>query len=208
MVRVGIRAAPPTDHQAVARRIRRVSWSSLVWLGIEGVVATAVGIATGSVALLGYGLDSAIQSLGSGVIIWRFTGRRITSVDAERRAQRVVAASFFLLAPYIAGAALAQLVSATPPRASWAGVALAAIGMILMPVFGRAKRRLGAEAGSAATSGEGSQHLICAALSATILTGLVLNATLGWWWADPVAALVLAVASLGAGVRTWRGRGC
>lgn len=95
--------------------------------------------------MLGYGLDSAIQSLGSGVIIWRFTGRRITSLDAERRAQRVVAVSFFLLAPYIAGAALAQLLSGTPPQASWAGVALAAIGMILMPVFGRAKRRLGAE---------------------------------------------------------------
>jgi divalent metal cation (Fe/Co/Zn/Cd) transporter len=205
---VANRAAAPTDRQVVACRIRRVSWSSLVWLGIEGVVATAAGIATGSVALLGYGLDSAIQSLGSGVIIWRFTGRRITSADAERRAQRVVAASFFLLAPYIAVAALAQLLTATPPRASWVGVALAAIGMILMPVFGRAKRRLGVEAGSAATSGEGSQHLICAALSATILTGLVLNATLGWWWADPVAALILAVASLGAGVRTWRGRGC
>jgi divalent metal cation (Fe/Co/Zn/Cd) transporter len=205
---VANRAAAPTDHQAVACRIRRVSWSSLAWLGIEGVVATAAGIATGSVALLAYGLDSAIQSLGSGVIIWRFTGWRITSADAERRAQRVVAASFFLLAPYIAVAALAQLLTATPPRASWVGVALAAIGMILTPVFGRAKRRLGVEAGSAATRGEGSQHLICAALSATILTGLVLNATLGWWWADPVAALILAVASLGAGVRTWRGRGC
>jgi divalent metal cation (Fe/Co/Zn/Cd) transporter len=196
------------DIEGVARHVRRVSWSSLVWLGIEGVVATAAGIVTGSVALLGYGLDSAIQSLGSGVIIWRFTGRRATSADAERRAQRVVAASFFLLTPYIAGAALAQLLSTVPPDASWAGVVLAATGMVLMPVFGRAKRRLGRRAGSAATSGEGSQHLICAALSGTILIGLALNAALGWWWADPVAALVLAVASLVTGVRTWRGRGC
>jgi divalent metal cation (Fe/Co/Zn/Cd) transporter len=160
------------------------------------------------VALLRYGLDSAIQSLDSAVIVWRFTGQRITSEAAEARAQKIVAASFFLLAPYIAGAALHQLVVAERPEGSWVGLALASVGIVLMPIFGRAKRRLGAQARSAATSGEGSQHLICAALSGTILIGLLLNAVFGLWWADPLAALILAAASIRAGTRTWRGRGC
>ncbi len=142
------------------------------------------------------------------MIIWRFTGVRIGSPVAEARAQKVVAASFFLLAPYIAVAAGSQLVAGVPPEGSWVGVGLAAVGIVLMPVFGRAKRRLGNAAGSAATAGEGRQHLLCAGLSATILAGLVLNAAFGLWWADPLAALLIAAASAHAGARTWRGRGC
>lgn len=192
----------------LAGRIRRVSWWSLSWLAVEGVVAAVAGLATGSVALLGYGLDSSVQSLGSGVIIWRFTGARIGSQPAETRAQKIVATSFFLLSPYIAVAATSQLIAGDPPEGSWVGVGLAVVGIVLMPVLGRAKRRLGTTAGSAATAGEGSQHLLCAALSATILVGLVLNAGFGLWWADPLAALLIAAASLLTGGRTWRGRGC
>lgn len=200
--------AVPADARHLAHQIRRVSWASLFWLGVEGVIAVTAGVATGSVALLGYGLDSAIRAAGSGVIIWRFTGARIDSATAEARAQKIVATSFFLLAPYIALAALTQLVSGQGPDGSWVGVGLAAVGMVLMPIFGRAKRRLGTGARSAATTGEGTQHLICAALSATILIGLLLNAGFGLWWADPLAALLLAAASLHAGTRTWRGLGC
>ena len=192
----------------LAPRIRRVSWASLVWLAVEGVVAIIAGLSTGSVALLGYGLDSAVQSLGSGVIVWRFSGRRIGSTVAEQRAQKIVAMSFFLLAPYLIVAALSQLLTATPPQGSWVGVGLAAVGIVLMPLFGRAKRRLGALGGSAATVGEGAQHLICAALSATILVGLFLNVAFGIWWADPIAALILAAVAVHTGTRTWRGRGC
>lgn len=201
-------AAPDPPLTALAPRIRRVSWASLVWLAVEGVVAIVAGLSTGSVALLGYGLDSAVQSLGSGVIVWRFTGRRIGSIAAEERAQKIVAASFFLLAPYLVVAATAQLSTATAPAGSWVGVALAAVGIVLMPLFGRAKRRLGVLAGSAATAEEGAQHLICAALSATILVGLFLNVAFGIWWADPIAALILAAVAVHTGVRTWRGRGC
>ena len=198
--------APIDDVLAV--RIRRVSWWSLIWLGFEGVIGVVAGMASGSVALLGYGLDSSIQSLGSGAIIWRFSGTRINSTAAEVRAQRVVAAGFLLLAPYIAAESLRRLFTAQQAEGSWVGVGLAAVGLILMTIFGRAKRRLGAAAGSAATAGEGRQHLICAGLSATILLGLLLNAAFGMWWADPLAALVLAAASMHAGARTWQGRGC
>ncbi|MFC5136801.1 cation transporter [Actinomycetospora rhizophila] len=201
-------AAPDPPLAALAPRIRRASWASLVWLAVEGVVAILAGLSTGSVALLGYGLDSAVQSLGSGVIVWRFTGRRIGSTAAEERAQTIVATSFFLLAPYLVVAALAQLISGTPPDGSWVGVGLAVVGIVLMPLFGRAKRRLGILAGSAATAGEGAQHLICAALSATILIGLFLNVAFGIWWADPLAALILAAVAVHTGTRTWRGRGC
>lgn len=199
---------PDARLSTLARRIRRVSWASLMWLVVEGVVAIIAGLSTGSVALLGYGLDSAVQSVGSGVIVWRFTGRRIGSAGAEQRAQKIVATSFFLLAPYLIVAALAQLLTATAPEGSWVGVGLAAVGMVLMPLFGRAKRRLGVLAGSAATAGEGAQHLICAALSATILVGLFLNVAFGIWWADPLAALVLAAVAVHTGTRTWRGQGC
>ena len=208
VVGVAVPAVSDARQSTLARRIRRVSWASLVWLVVEGVVAIIAGLSTGSVALLGYGLDSAVQSFGSGVIVWRFTGRRIGSAGAEQRAQKIVATSFFLLAPYLIVAALAQLLTATAPEGSWIGVGLAAVGMVLMPLFGRAKRRLGVLAGSAATAGEGAQHLICAALSATILVGLFLNVAFGIWWADPLVALTLAAVAVHTGTRTWRGQGC
>lgn len=192
---------------ALARRIRVVSWMSLAWMGVEGVVGVVAGLATGSIALLGYGLDSAVQALGSGVIVWRFTGARVDSPRAEARAQKLVATSFFLLAPYIAVEASRRLLAGEQAEGSWVGVALAVVGLVLMPIFGRIKRRLGAAALSAATTGEGAQHLICAALSAAILLGLLANVALGWWWADPLAALLLAAAAAYAGARTWRGRG-
>lgn len=205
---VVVPAASEERLTALAPRIRRVSWTSLVWLVVEGIVAIIAGISTGSVAMLSYGLDSAVQSLGSGVIVWRFTAGRIGSIAAEQRAQKIVATSFFLLAPYLSVAALGQLLTGTPPEGSWVGVGLAAVGIALMPLFGRAKRRLGVLAGSAATAGEGAQHLICAALCATILLGLFLNAAFGIWWADPTAALVLAAIAIYTGARTWGGRGC
>lgn len=205
---VVVPAASEERLTALAPRIRRVSWTSLVWLAVEGIVAIIAGTSTGSIAMLGYGLDSAVQSLGSGVIVWRFTAGRIGSIAAEQRAQKVVATSFFLLAPHLSVAALGQLLTGTPPEGSWVGVGLAAVGIALMPLFGRAKRRLGVLAGSAATAGEGAQHLICAALCATILLGLFLNAAFGIWWADPTAALVLAAIAIYTGARTWGGRGC
>ena len=142
------------------------------------------------------------------MIIWRFTGVRIHSDDAERTAQKVVAVSFFLLAPYVAVEATRQLVTRTEPEASWIGVALALSSIVCMPLFGYAKKRIGNKLSSAATAGEGTQNILCAYLSVAILVGLGANALFGWWWADPVVALLVAVVAVQAGARTWRGEAC
>ena len=177
-------------------------------MSIEGIVGVTAGIATNSIALLGYGLDSTIQGLGSLVIIWRFTGTRTNSPHAERRAQKIVAVTFFLLAPYIGAEAIRRLITDEQAEGSWTGVVLALIGITLMPLFGRAKRRLGNQLGSAATTGEGTQNLLCAGLSLAILLGLAANLLLGLTWADPLVALILSVTAIHAGLNTWKGRGC
>jgi divalent metal cation (Fe/Co/Zn/Cd) transporter len=196
------------DTTQLARKVRLVSWLSLAWMSIEGAVGVIAGIATNSIALLGYGLDSTIQGIGSLVIIWRFTGSRIDSARAERLAQKIVAITFFLLAPYIGAEALRRLITGEQAEGSWVGIVLALIGITLMPIFGRAKRRLGNELGSAATTGEGTQNLLCAALSLAILFGLAANLFLGLTWADPLVALILALAAARTGRNTWKGRGC
>ena len=192
----------------LARRVRLISWLSLAWMSIEGIVGVAAGIATNSIALLGYGLDSTIQGIGSLVIIWRFTGARIDSPHAEQRAQKIVAVTFFLLAPYIGIEAARRLLTGEQAEGSWIGIVLALIGIVLMPVFGHAKRRLGNQLGSAATTGEGTQNLLCAGLSLAILVGLAANLFFGLTWADPLVALILAAVAVHTGINTWRGRGC
>jgi divalent metal cation (Fe/Co/Zn/Cd) transporter len=177
-------------------------------MSIEGVIGVTAGIATHSIALLGYGLDSTIQGIGSLVIIWRFTGTRINSAQAERRAQKIVAVTFFLLAPYVGAEATRRLSTGDQAEGSWIGIVLALIGITLMPIFGHAKRRLGTQLGSAATAGEGTQNVLCAGLSLAILLGLGANLLLGLTWADPLVALVLAVAAVHSGLNTWNGRGC
>ena len=197
-----------TDTVQLAKKVRLVSWLSLAWMTTEGVVGVIAGIATNSIALLGYGLDAAIQGVGSLIIIWRFTGNRIHSAHAEQRAQKIVALTFFLLAPYIGAEAIRRLITGEQAEGSWIGIVLALIGITLMPIFGRAKRRLGNQLGSAATTGEGTQNMICAGLSLAILLGLAANFFLGLTWADPLVALVLSVAAVHTGLNTWKGRGC
>lgn len=192
----------------LVRRVKLVSWLSLAWMTTEGVVGVAAGIAANSIALIGYGIDAAIQGLASLVIVWRFTGARVDSERAEARARKIVAVTFFLLAPYIAIEAIRRLASGEQAEGSWIGVALAVVSTLLMPVFGHAKKTLGRRLCSAATTGEGTQNLLCAYLSCAILVGLGLNAVWGLAWADPAAALVVAVAAVHAGARTWRGDGC
>src|SRR5687768_12197036 len=175
---------------------------------VEGVVAVTAGIAANSIALIGYGLDSTIAGVGSLIIIWRFTGARLESGAAELRAQKIVAVTFFLLAPYIAVEAVRRLLAGSEAEGSWVGVGLATVSIVLMPYFGRAKKRLGSQLRSSATTGEGVQNILCGYLSLAILVGLGANAVFGLWWADPLAALVVATAAVHAGLRTWRGEGC
>jgi divalent metal cation (Fe/Co/Zn/Cd) transporter len=201
-------ADPTAEHLRAVRRVKQLSWLSLVWMGAEGTVAIVAGVLAGSIALIGFGIDSAIEGFASAIIVWRFTGSRIHSQKAERRAQKLVAAQFFLLAPYVAFEAVHRLVTGERPDVSWLGMALATSSVIGMPLLGIAKVRLADRLGSAATRGEGNQNLLCAYLAGAVLIGLAGNAAFGAWWLDPAAALVIAAVAVREGIETWRGEGC
>jgi divalent metal cation (Fe/Co/Zn/Cd) transporter len=181
------------ERGALIERVRLISWLSLVWMTAEGVIGTTAGIMANSIALIGYGIDSTITGVASAIIIWRFSGDRVDSDEAEARAQKIVAISFFLLAPYIIVSATHHLVVGSKAQPSWVGIGLALVSVTLMPLFGRAKKRIGNRLQSHATAGEGTQNILCAYLSIAILSGLAANAVLGLWWADPLVALVVAV---------------
>lgn len=199
------RPATPDRHLSLARRARLLSWLGLVWIGAEGAVSIIAGLTAGSVALLGFGVDSAIEAIASLVVIWRFTGARIRSELAERRAQKLVAAQFFLLAPYVGLAALQALVTGHRAEPTWLGIGLAATSAIGMPLLGAAKRRVGEQVGSLATRGEGMQNVLCGLLAGALLVGLLGNALAGLWWLDPIVALLIAAVAMREGLRGWRG---
>jgi divalent metal cation (Fe/Co/Zn/Cd) transporter len=203
-----VTSAGSRERDRLIRRAKALSWLSLAYMTVEGAVGITAAILAGSVALLGFGLDSAIEGLASITVIWRFTGSRRHSELAEQRAQRLVAITFFLLAPYIAQDAIRTLIGGEHPTTSWLGIGLSISSIIVMPLLGKAKQRLGERLGSGATAGEGAQNMLCAYLAAGVLTGLALNAALGWWWADPTVALGIAALALHEGRETWRGEGC
>jgi divalent metal cation (Fe/Co/Zn/Cd) transporter len=207
-------AAPPTPtitrerYARLAGRVKLLSWLSLAWMTVEGVVAIAAGIVAGSIALIGFGLDSAIEGLASVIIIWRFTGARVFSHTAERRAQKLVAAQFFLLAPYVGYESIRSLIGGDHPDVSWVGIGLAFGSVIFMPLLGIAKQRLADQLGSVATRGEGRQNMLCAYLAGALLIGLLGNALAGAWWLDPAVGLLIAAVAVKEGVESWRGEGC
>jgi len=177
-------------------------------MAIEGAVAIAAGIAAGSIALVGFGIDSAIEGFASVIIVWRFTGRRTLSHAAEERAQKLVAIQFFILAPYVSFESVRALVTGHHPEESVVGIALAASSLIVMPWLGRAKQRIGARIGSSATTSEGKQNLLCAYLAGAVLIGLLGNALVGAWWLDPVVGLLIAGLAVHEGRESWRGDAC
>jgi divalent metal cation (Fe/Co/Zn/Cd) transporter len=198
----------PRERDHLIRRAKALSWLSLAWMTVEGAVAITAALMAGSVALLGFGIDSGIEGLASVIVIWRFTGARRLSEQAELRAQKAVAVSFFLLAPYIAQEAIRALAAGEHPSTSWVGIALSVSSIIVMPLLGRAKQRVGERLGSGATAGEGAQNLLCAYMAAGVLVGLATNAALGWWWLDPLIALVIAAVAVREGREAWAGEGC
>jgi divalent metal cation (Fe/Co/Zn/Cd) transporter len=203
-------AGPARDaawHRA-ASRARLLSWLSLAYMTTESAIAIVAAVLASSVALLGFGLDSAIEGLASVIIIWRFTGTRTLSQTAEAHARQAVAITFFLLAPYITNDALTTLAARDHARTSWLGIGLSISSLIVMPVLGMAKRRLGAQLASAATTGEGSQNLLCAYLATVVLIGLLANTAFGWWWLDPLVGLGIAGLAIREGIETWRGQDC
>jgi divalent metal cation (Fe/Co/Zn/Cd) transporter len=191
-----------------ARRARRLASLSLAWLSFEGAATTTAGILAGSIALIGNGLDGAIEGLASVIVLWRFSGSRTLSPTAERRAQQLVAISFFLLAPYIAFEAARALIIEHHAHTTWLGIGLSIGTLSICPWLGRAKLRLGEQLGSSATAGEGRQNLICAYLALAVLAGLLANTLLGAWWLDPLVALGISALAVTEGRRAWRGESC
>jgi divalent metal cation (Fe/Co/Zn/Cd) transporter len=207
---LGMRLTAPvaSERDALRRRARVLAWTGIAWHFIEFAIALVAGIAAGSIALVAFGVDSLIEVFAGLVVIWLFTGRRLHSESAERRAQQLIAGSLFVLAVYVSVEAVRTIVGSDHPATSWVGIALAAFTAATMPLLAAAKRRVGNRLHSSATVNEGAQNLICAYLSVALLVGLGLNAFVGWWWADPAAALVIAAVAAREGVESWRGNTC
>ena len=207
-LRISASPLPPAEPSGLVRRARALAWLGIGWHVVEFGIAIGAGIAASSIALIGFGADSLVESLAGFVVVWRFGWRRAQLEKAERRAQQLVAACFLLLAVYVGAEAIHTLVAGSHPQASWIGIGLAAFTAPTMPLLAAAKRRVGNRLGSAATVQEGVQNMVCAYLSVALLVGLLANATAGWWWADPVAALVIAGVAVKEGRASWRGEGC
>ncbi len=198
---------PVLDRRARLNRwARRLAWVTIVYNTTEGVVAIGAGAVAGSVALVSFGLDSAVEVASALVIAWQFS--RPHPERIERRALRLIAVSFFGLAAYVGATAARDLLGGDEPAPSMVGIALTAVSLVVMPLLTYAKRRVGRGLGSATVVADSNQTLLCTYLSAIVLLGLVLNAALGWGWADPVAALVVAGIAVREGIQAWRGDAC
>ncbi|CAM3275264.1 cation transporter [Mycobacterium colombiense] len=202
-------AAHDADWRRGAGWARRLAWVSLAVVLVEGVVGLWQGFAVGSVALTGWALGGASEALASAMVVWRFSGARAFSATAERRAQRGVAVSFWLTAPYIAAESVHDLIGGRHAETSVIGIGLTALALVLMPVLGRANHRLGTRLGSEATEAEGIQNYLCAAQAAGVLAGLAMTTLWsGAWWIDPAVGLAIAGVAVWQGVRAWRGEDC
>ena len=188
---------------AWARRLNRLT---IVWNSIEGVAVIIVGVRAQSISLIGWGFDSFVELVAGFIVAWRLAQetRDGPQLEADRRAQRLIAICFAVLAVYVGAESLRDLVSGSPPDASILGIALAALSLVVMPFLARVKIQLGTVLGSRAVQAEAAQTSLCALLSGAVLVGLGANALFGWWWADPAAGLFIAVVAAYTAVRMWR----
>lgn len=185
------------------RRAVRLEWFTIIWNIIEAVVAIGAGIAAGSIALVGFGFDSSIEGFAATVVLWQLRGAEDEA--RKERALKLIAITFFVLAGYVVFESVRDLVTNAEPETSGIGIGVAIISIIVMPTLGFAKRRLADTMGSAVLRADAAETFLCSWLSVILLTGLVLNATVGWWWADPVAALGIAWLALREGREAWSG---
>ena len=198
--------ADPVRRRQLGKRAQLLAGASVSYNLVEAVIAIAAGVAAGSVALIGFGLDSAVEVSSGLIILWQFRHRLPEA--RERVALRLLAVSFFALATYVGFESLRALLSGAEPESSPVGIGLATASLVVMPLLSWAQRRTGRELGSRAVVADGTQTLLCTYLSAVLLVGLVLNAWLGWSWADPIAGLVIAAVAAREGIEAWRGEGC
>src|SRR3954452_7452100 len=196
----------PAERRRLGRRAQLLAGTSVAYNLIEAVVAVTSGLVAGSVALVGFGLDSVVEVSSGLIILWQF--RHPLPESRERRALRLLACSFFALAAYVGFESIRTLITGADPDTSPVGIGLAIASLIVMPLLSWAQRRTGRALGSNAVVADSTQTLLCTYLSAVLLVGLLLNATLGWSWADPVAGLVIAAVAAREGVQAWRGEGC
>lgn len=201
-----VTAPSPTRRAQLNRRSLHLAYITAGYNALEGVVAVAAGLAASSTALLGFGLDSFVEVSSALVVIWQFRSR--VPEARERMALRLIAVSFFALAAWVTADAVRSLLGSGEAQPSPAGIGIAAVSVVVMPLLVWVKRRTGRELGSATVVADSMQTMLCTYLSAVVLVGLVLNATLGWSWADPVAALVIAAVAVREGVEAWRGEQC
>lgn len=198
-------AAPVRAQHALAAR--RLEYFTLGWNSLEALAALLAGIFAGSIALVGFGVDSLIESFSSVILLWRFQQHE-GDERRERIALKLVGGSFLLLAAYVAIDAAKSLLAHEPPHESVAGIVIAAAALVVMPLLGRAKRRVATRLDSRALHADSRQTDLCAYLSAILLVGLALNAVFGWWWADPLAALIMLPIVVREGVEALRGKSC
>jgi divalent metal cation (Fe/Co/Zn/Cd) transporter len=199
-------APAPPDRDDAVRRARRLNIATIAWNGTEGVIAVAAGLAAGSVSLVGFGFDSAIEVSAALILTWRLhRERRGGCMQADdHRATRAIAVSFGVLALYVGVESLRTLASRSEPDASAVGIVMASLSLLLMPVLARKKLALAPTLGSAAAVADAKQTNLCALLSGVLLVGLSANAFLGWWWADPLAGLAIAGIAVVEARRTWQ----
>ncbi|MFI0978146.1 cation transporter [Streptomyces sp. NPDC021093] len=196
-------------RDVLARRIRLLVAATIAYNVVEAVVALTAGTLASSTALVGFGLDSVIEVSSAAAVAWQFSARDHAVREArERTALRIIAGSFFALAGYVTFDAVRALAGTGEADRSLPGIVIAALSLAIMPFLSTAQRRAGRELGSASAVADSRQTLLCTYLSAVLLGGLVLNAVLGWSWADPFAALVIAAVAVREGCDAWRGKGC
>ncbi len=200
-------SSPCAPREADTRSGRRLEYFTLGWNVTEAAVAITAGIVAGSIALVGFGADSVVESLSSMVLLWRLKSHEADE-RRERIALRLVGVCFLMLAAYVAFDAAHSLIRRELPDASFVGIALSIVSLIVMPLLARAKRRVAARLDSAALDADSRQTALCAYLSAILLGGLALNAVFGWWWADPVAALIMVPIIIREGTQALRGEVC
>ena len=199
-------APSPARRATLHRRIRLIVAFTIVYNVIEAIVAITAGSVASSAALIGFGLDSSIEVLSAAAVAWQFTRR-----DPERWEKptlRVIAVAFFALAIYVVASSALSLIGGDRPAHSTVGLVLTAVSVVVMPLVSLAERRAGREVGSATAVADSKQTLICTYLSAAVLIGLALNSLWGWWWADAVAGLVIAIFAVREGVEAWKGDAC
>lgn len=190
----------------LGRRAKILAGVSVTYNVIEAIVAITAGVAAGSVALVGFGLDSMVEVSSGVIILWQFS--HTMPETRERQALRLLAFSFFTLAAYVGFESARALIFGSDPDTSVVGIGLAIASLIVMPFISYAQRRTGRALGSNAVYADGTQTLLCTYLSGVLLAGLLLNATLGWSWADPIAGLIIAAVAVREGIEAWKGEGC